>query len=193
MADPQPGQAAPIDLSGGFQPKGIDLSGGFQAKPDTGVNTQGQPGFISRAWDWANRGLISGKTLVNAAGAMIPRPADMKEGESTYDYLTRMQDKIDPDHPYMSALRTGMAGVTKDVYDTASSMGTSPLAIATFGAGPLIESLFKGAQGTRATINAAKALRTAHVAAGVGFGGQGLHEAYEAATDPNKSAWEKTA
>jgi len=193
MADPQPGQAAPIDLSGGFQPKGIDLSGGFQAKPDTGVNTQGQPGFISRAWDWANRGLISGKTLVNAAGAMIPRPADMKEGESTYDYLTRMQDKIDPDHPYMSALRTGMAGVTKDVYDTASSMGTSPLAIATFGAGPLIESLFKGAQGTRATINAAKALRTAHVAAGVGFGGQGLHEAYEAATDPNKSALEKTA
>jgi hypothetical protein len=124
-----------------------------------------QRGTLGKIWDWANKGLISGKTLVNLVGDLGPKNPDLKPGETTSDWLDRVQNHIDPDHPYLQALATGLAGVDKDVAKTISAF-SSPLSLALMGAGAATK--VPGAVGTMA-----KAVTTA---GGAGIAGKGVSD-----------------
>lgn len=173
--------AATIDFSRYAQPTSapppsIDFSKYEQSAPTQQSPAPAtDPSTLHQIWNWANRGLISGKTLLNVIGDTVPRPADMKPGETTADYLTRVSQKIDPDHPYLNAIRVGLSGASKDAADTISSF-TSPLGLGTMLAGGAGE--LPGATG--------KAARAATALASTGFAAQGAENIAHAATDNTK-------
>lgn len=159
-------------------PGGIDFSSiGGKPVPTAKLADQGT---LSKVWDWANKGLISAKSLVNVVGDMMPRDPDMKPGETTADWLDRVQNHIDPDHPYMNALKVGLAGVDKDVARTISSF-SSPLSIALMGGGAATK--LPGAVGTIAKI--------AMTGAGAGMAGKGVEDVSEAGTSNTPEAWQQ--
>jgi len=119
--------------------------------------------MLSKAWKWANKGLISGDTIGNTLQSLspVPKPPDMQPGETTYQYLRRNQNSIDPDHPIMNAIKAGLSGAAADTMDTLSGF-TSPASIALAGAGAAgripgaIGKVAKAAQLAGAGIYAAK-------------------------------------
>jgi hypothetical protein len=167
MSTAQPIQNAPVTL---------DMSTAQPLKGSSETHTPEQKGIIRKAWDWANKGLISGDTLLNIAGETAPtKPKDMKPGETTVDYLKRVRDEVDPNHPFIQAIKTGLAGVNLDAYNVASGF-TSPISIATLLAGPAGKA--PGAAG--------KAARALSGAASTAFAAKGAGDVYEAATDESK-------
>lgn len=95
-----------------------------------------QSGMLGKAWKWANKGLVSGETIGNTLQTLSPspKPADMQPGETIYQYLRRNQTSLDPDHPYLNAIKAGLSGAAADTMDTLSGF-TSPASIALAGAG----------------------------------------------------------
>jgi hypothetical protein len=174
-----------IDLSAGLVPKAatappptspdnIDLSAGLVPKTPTGVNTKGQPDALSRAWDWANRGYVS--------------PDDVAKtftGVGVQD----LRDWANEAHPEYSHARNVTRSFLGHMAATAaqhlSSMSSSPIGITTMGLGPLAEGVAEGLQLPKTL----QALRTVDLGANAAFGGQGLHQTYEAATDPTEQSW----
>src|SRR5271170_4563597 len=121
-------------VSGSVPPPPMSLPPGATLVDSRANQSTADPDTLSKIWEWANKGLISGKTLLNVVGDMMPRDPEMKPGETTSDFLDRVQNHIDPDHPYINALKVGLAGVDKDAYKTVSSL-SSPLSLALMGAG----------------------------------------------------------
>jgi hypothetical protein len=103
------------------------------------------------------------------------KPKDMKAGETPVEYLKRVRDEVDPDHPWLQGIKSGLAGADLDAYNIAGSF-TSPISLATLLAGPAGKA--PGALG--------KAARALTGAASVGFGAKGASDVYEAATDTSK-------
>lgn len=183
MADPQnppppPDGSAVIAQSSAIPPP--PDGSGVVANGASGAAPAADSGTLSKIWDWANKGLISGKTLVNLAGDMLPRDPAMKPGETSADFLDRMQSHIDPDHPYLAALTSGLAGVDKDVAKTISSF-SSPLSLALAGTGAA--TALPGAAGT-----VAKAITTA---SGAGIAGKGATDIASAGTENTPEAWQQ--
>jgi hypothetical protein len=140
------------------------------------VHAPEQKGILRQAWDWANKGLISGDTLLNIAGETSPsKPKDMKPGETTVEYLKRVRDQIDPNHPWIQGIKSGLAGANLDAYNMAGGF-TSPLSLATLLAGPAEKA--PGAAG--------KAARALSGVASAGFAAKGTSDVVDAATDSSK-------
>jgi hypothetical protein len=140
------------------------------------VHAPEQKGILRQAWDWANKGLISGDTLLNIAGETSPsKPKDMKPGETTVEYLKRVRDQIDPNHPWIQGIKSGLAGANLDAYNMAGGF-TSPLSLATLLAGPAGKA--PGAAG--------KAARALSGVASAGFAAKGTSDVVDAATDSSK-------
>lgn len=132
--------------------------------------TQDHPGVVKQIWDWANKGLVSGDTLLNVMGHLSP-PNDavkkeMLPGESYAQFIKRYASSVptqdESNHPIMTGITKGLAGAVSDAYGTASSF-TSPVSLATVGAGAATK--LPGAVGTAAKV--------ASAAAAGGFGAKG--------------------
>lgn len=171
MADPK------IDLSAGLVPAqsdNIDLSSGMVPAQSTGAGgsyapeAPEQPGMLSRAWDWLNKGIISKETFTRAMSGMTP--------EQLKGALAEPEGgKESPAH---AAVREFLRGAIPDTAETASSF-TSPLAVGTMAAGP-ISKLPKAAGRAGMAIRALKtAARVGSTAASVGFGAEGAKDAVE--------------
>lgn len=114
---------------------------------------------LSRAWDFANKGLISPETM------MAPF------GTTPQEQLAR-QTSLDPNEGFWERFARGAAA------DTASTLSsfTSPLSVALFGAGAAGKAL-------PAAGKLAQVARGVSATAGMGFGAQGLAQAGSGAQD----------
>lgn len=136
---------------------------------------------LGKVWDAATGGLIGPEALTKAATVLTPKPPDTKPGESYYQRLRREQTAIDPNHPIMQGVKSGLAGASADIMDLGSSL-TSPASLAMFGAGAMGKvpgAIGKIAKGVSAT------------GAGV-FGAQGIEQAGEAALDSKLPTADRT-
>lgn len=131
-----------------------------------------QPSIASKIWSTINTPLIKGKTLLDIASIGAQKPPDMKPGESTYDYLKRNEQYINPDHPILAAIRAGLSGAAVDTADTISSF-TSPASLGLAASGTVAKAL----PATAKVINAVSAL------AGAGLGIAGAKQAISAASN----------
>jgi hypothetical protein len=178
-ANPQAQSSPAIDLSSGMVPADNQA-----APPPPPPAAAPQRGIIGKAWDFINKGLVSGDTVMNAAGALAPRAADQREGESASDYIHRVRDSAptieDSQHPTLAGIKKGLAGAVSDTYDTAAGF-TSPLSLATIG---------MGAAG-KAPGAAGKVARAMQSVTGAGLAVKGGTDVVDAGLENTPEAWQK--
>jgi len=170
--------AAPIDFSdlGGkpVQQGAIDFSdlGGKKV-----TSTPPPVASTPSLWEKANTALVSGPSILNAIGQVVPHPPDMQQGETVADYLKRKSTPgttdINPDHPIMSGIQAGLSGAAGDLANTISSF-TSPASLALAGTGVAARAL--PATGKLATAGKVL-LRGGELGAAGAFGAQGANQA----------------
>lgn len=150
--------------------------------PPPAATPPAQPGMLSRAWDWVNKGLVSGKDLLNAAANAEAVQSQTLAGQPVesvdmYDqakkYATSAPTTEESQSPIATGIKKGIAGATTDTADTASSF-TSPASIALAGTGAI-------GKGVQAGTKVAKAVRAVQGAAGAGYAAQGAKQVYDAA------------
>jgi hypothetical protein len=187
---PPPVSGDGLDLSAGLRPHGSSSSwdSGPTATSTIGVNRQGQPGALSRMWNWANRGLISPDTISKTF-----------TGAST-DELRQAAAGVHPEDSWAKNFaRSALLGTGASAAEGISTMGTSPVGATTMVLGPLAEGVMEGSgatnalKATQAGRTALRAGRTAEVGTSAAFGAQGAQQGYEAATNPNLSPTERIA
>jgi hypothetical protein len=165
-------------------PQQIDWSK-YETSP---ANTpQQQPGMLSKAWDAANTGLVSGDTIRSGLEKVVPGMAIHGDQDNSREALTQEIDanpsQWDVDHPVLGGIRRGLLGASRDTMDTLSSF-TSPASIALMGAGAAGKAF--PAAGKIATT-----MRGIQGAASAVYGAQGAKQTYDAVTDKSKSMPER--
>lgn len=124
--------------------------------------------WLSKGWNWLNKGFISKDTLVRAMSGR------------TSEQLNKDLEPYSSESPTHAAIREFVRGTTQDTAGTASGF-TSPLAIGTIGTGAATK--IPGAVGT-----VAKAVTGT---ASAGFGAKGAADIIKAGTENTPEAWQQ--
>lgn len=170
-------------LQAAGDPRAEKLRQFIVAQGNSILNPDDNRGTLSKAWDWANKGLISKDTIVRALSGRTPEELQQETEPSQWDT------------PVQAAGKAWLRGATQDAAGTASSL-TSPLSVgilATGGAGQAAKAV-EAAGATGKALTAAKAVKVGSQAVGtaasVGFaakGGQAMNDAAQGEMTPEKT------
>jgi hypothetical protein len=180
-------------------PPGIDYE--TLAKQHGATNSQAaaptnpDEGMLSRAWKWLNRPLINPVDVPTGTMANMgvegepiqanPDTSQIGQGPTVRqlatDYSNSAPTIEESKSPIITGLKKGAAHALVDTSDLVSGMTTSPLGVATLGAGPAAK--VPGSVG--------KLARVASTGAATAFGAKGAKEIYDAGLENTPDAWEK--
>jgi hypothetical protein len=110
---------------------------------------------------------------------LIPEGRAEREGHEVAESAPSRWDEA---HPTLSGIKKGVAGAYADTLGTVRGF-SSPLGVATLGAGPAVESLESVPVLAKAAPILQKIVTPAQKIAGAGFGVEGVHHAYKGVKD----------
>ena len=146
--------SVPSASAGAPDLNGVPVVGEGQVPP------KDDEGMVSKAWNWATKGLIGRDKIVDLVGkTMDPFGFNhvdkyRKPGESASQYLERLRtaavvNPLEEKFPWLAGIRVAAAGMTQDAVGQVSSF-TSPVGLAMLATGPVSKA--GGAVGTLAKV-----------------------------------------
>lgn len=157
-----------VQLPPGYE----DASRADDSSSNKGTDAHG----VSGSWEPES---TSAKVWRVANTPLIPEGRAEREGHEVAESTPSRWDEA---HPTLSGIKKGVAGAYADTVGTVRGF-TSPLGLATLGAGPAVESLESVPVLAKAAPFLQKIVTPAQKIAGAGFGAEGVHHAYKGAKD----------